>query len=89
MRSSAWIWLFSSTESTTAFSGGSTKADDVLDLRDEVGIVGDLEAAHQMRLGVFRFGKLRYTEHLRRSEPERLKLWNPHRLLRRQLVRFL
>src|SRR5450432_357505 len=26
------------------------KADDVLDLRDEVGIVGDLEAAHEMRL---------------------------------------
>src|SRR5688572_6981810 len=26
------------------------KADDVLDLRDQVGIVGDLEAAHQMRL---------------------------------------
>ena len=67
----------------------TNQADDVLDLRDEVGIVGDLEAAHQMRLGVFRFGKLRCTEHLRRSEPERLKLWNPHRLLRRQLVRFL
>src|SRR4029077_4489221 len=26
------------------------KADDVLDLRDEVGIVGDLETAHEMRL---------------------------------------
>src|SRR6202022_780807 len=25
------------------------KADDVLDLRDEVGIIGDLEAAHEMR----------------------------------------
>ncbi len=45
-RSSAWIWLFSPTQSTTARSGGLwAQADDVDDLVDE------LRVADSVKLG--------------------------------------
>src|SRR4051794_5267806 len=45
VRSSAWIWLFSSIDRTTAWAGGCIEADDVLDLFGEGGIFGTLEGA--------------------------------------------
>ena len=51
MRSRAWMCAFSSTQSTSAASGGSrVETDDVAHLLDELGIVGQLEVLHAMRL---------------------------------------
>ena len=44
VRSSAWTWLFSSTHSTIAFSGGSRYSPThVADLGLELGVGGELE----------------------------------------------
>src|SRR6185312_12395823 len=51
LRSSAWIWLFSSTDSTSALAGGlRVKADDIDQLGGEVGVARQFEAFDPMRL---------------------------------------
>ena len=50
VRSRAWIWDFSSTQSTSAFSGGQIQPDDVADLVDELWVVADLERVDQVWL---------------------------------------
>jgi hypothetical protein len=63
VRSSAWIWLFSSIDSTTAWAGGSdprirlvagpragSELGDVGQLGDETGVVRALEGAQAVRL---------------------------------------
>ena len=51
MRSSAWIWLFSSIDSTTAWAGRiDVEPDDVADLGGEVRVVRELEGADAVRL---------------------------------------
>ena len=51
VRSSAWIWDFSSTHSTTAFSGGcQVQPDHVGDLGDQLGVGGELERLGPPRL---------------------------------------
>ncbi len=51
VRSSAWHWLFSSTQITSALSGGlQVQADHVAQLLDEERIVGQLEAFRAVRL---------------------------------------
>src|SRR5439155_17194594 len=63
VRSSAWIWLFSSIDSTTACAGGSTpgsglwpapragsEPDDVSELGSKAGIARALEGTEPMRL---------------------------------------
>src|SRR3982074_1020844 len=53
VRSSAWIWDFSSIDRTTGCAGGvHIEADNVFDLLGEGGIVGTLERADAMRLEV-------------------------------------
>jgi hypothetical protein len=49
-RSRAWTWDFSSTQSTTALSGGvEVEADDVADLVDEHRVGGQLEGLGPVR----------------------------------------
>src|SRR5512132_3813093 len=55
VRSSAWIRLFSSIESTTACGRVHVQADDVLDLLGEGRVVGALEGADAVRLQPVRF----------------------------------
>ena len=51
VRSSAWIWLFSSMETHHRVRGRvHVEADDVIELGGEVGIVGSLEGADPVRL---------------------------------------
>src|SRR4051794_32189648 len=55
VRSSAWIWLFSSTDSTTACRWRVyVETDDVAQLKHEVWIVRELEAAQAVRLKAVR-----------------------------------
>src|SRR6266852_7827751 len=63
VRSSAWIWLFSSSERTTACAGGSThgagpragaEADNVGEFGGKAGIARALEGGQAMRLQVVR-----------------------------------
>src|SRR5215217_8578524 len=49
VRSSAWIWLFSSIDSTTAWAGGSTYRPTTSLNFGELRVVGELERLHPVR----------------------------------------
>jgi hypothetical protein len=50
VRSSARIWVLSSTDNTTAWSGGlNVEADDLFELGSKLRVVGQLEATYEMR----------------------------------------